>query len=83
MTTSKGHNVEAALQHYVERIERLRAEKREQAQDFTDAIKEVFAEAKGEGFDAAAIREVIRLRAMSREKRETLDLYAQRLGVFG
>ena len=81
--TTKGHNADAALNHFIQRIERLKDEKRVQAQEYTDMIKEVFQEAKAEGYDTAAIREVIRLRAMSQEKRETLHFYADRLGVFG
>lgn len=84
--TTEGHNSRAAheeLNAFVQRIERLKDEKKLAAQEHNDMIKEVMAEAKGRGYDAAAIREVIRLRAMSDEKRETLNFYSDVLGVFG
>ena len=83
---SEGHNSRAgkeALDAFVQRIERLRDEKKIAAQEYGDQIKEVYAEAKAEGYDAAAIKEVIRLRAMPEEKREMLNFYSDVLGVFG
>lgn len=83
---TEGHNSKAgreALDAYVQRIERLKDEKRLQAQEYNDMIKEVFAEAKAEGYDTAAIKEVIRLRAMPQDKREMLNFYSDVLGVFG
>jgi len=68
------------LRAFVERIERLEEEKRAIAED----IKEVYAEAKGNGFDAKIMRKVISLRRMDRDKRveeETiLELYLSALG---
>lgn len=69
------------LRSIVERIERLEEEKSGIAGD----IKEVYAEAKGSGFDTKTIRHVIRERKMDAEDRreqETLrDLYRQALGI--
>lgn len=66
----------------VERIEKLKAEKQEIQGDISD----IFSEAKGNGFDCAAIREMLKLRAMDkadRDEREALrDTYAHALGVF-
>lgn len=80
-------NVEAAgiaadrLRSLVERIERLEEEKKALGDD----IKEVYAEAKGTGFDTKIMRQVIRLRKMDgddRQEQETLlDLYKQALGM--
>jgi len=81
--TTEGHNSRAALDAYVQRVERLKDEKKLSAATYNDAIKEVFAEAKAEGYDAAAMKEVIRLRAMSQDKREMLHFYSDVLGVFG
>jgi uncharacterized protein (UPF0335 family) len=81
--TTEGHHSRAALDAYVQRVERLKDEKKISAVTYNDAIKEVFAEAKAEGYDAAAIKEVIRLRAMSQDKREMLHFYSDVLGVFG
>lgn len=63
------------LKSVIERIERLELEKAEVA----ESIKEVFAEAKGNGFDVKVLRKVIRLRRMDKGKRleeeAILDLY--------
>jgi uncharacterized protein (UPF0335 family) len=68
------------LRAFIERIERLEEEKRATMED----IKEVYAEAKGNGFDVKIMRKVISLRRMDRDKRveeETvLELYLQALG---
>ena len=69
------------LRSFIERIERLEEEKRE----VQDQIKDVFAEAKGEGFDVKVMRQVIRLRRLRpndrNELEELLDLYKSALGM--
>ncbi|MEO4000777.1 DUF2312 domain-containing protein [Mesorhizobium sp. CAU 1732] len=69
------------LRAFIERIERLEEEK----QTIADDIKEVFAEAKGTGFDTKAIRTIIRLRKKDQAEREEeeaiLDLYMAALGM--
>ncbi len=69
------------LKSVVERIERLEEEKKTISAD----IKEVYAEAKGNGFDTKILRKVISLRkkdANEREEEESmLDLYLQALGM--
>ncbi len=69
------------LKQFIERIERLEEEKKAIADD----IRDVYAEAKGRGFDAKAIRTLVRLRAkepQEREEEETiLELYKQALGM--
>jgi uncharacterized protein (UPF0335 family) len=71
----------AQLRGIVERIERLEEEKAQVAEQ----IKEVYAEAKGNGFDPSIIKAVIRLRKKSAEDRSEeeamLDLYLQALGM--
>jgi uncharacterized protein (UPF0335 family) len=80
---SVGHNGIAAdqLRSYIERIEKLEEEKRAIAED----IKEVKAEAKGNGFDAKIITKIVALRRMDRDKRREeqaiLDLYMDALGM--
>ena len=84
--TTEGHNSMAAkdeLMAFVERVERLKAEKRDAAAEFNDQIKEVFQEAKGSGYDTAAMKEAIRLRAMGKDKRAMVSFYSDVLGVFG
>ena len=69
------------LRSVVERIERLEEEKAAIAND----IKEVYAEAKGNGFDTKTLRQVIRLRKQDKAERQEqeaiLDLYMSALGM--
>lgn len=69
------------LRAFLERIERLEEEKKTVADD----IKDVYAEAKGTGFDTKAIRTLIRLRKMDQAERQEaeaiLDLYKAALGM--
>jgi len=69
------------LRSFVERIERLEEEKKALAED----IREVYAEAKGTGFDTRIMRQVVRLRQMEsadRQEREAmLELYLNALGM--
>jgi uncharacterized protein (UPF0335 family) len=69
------------LRAFIERIERLEEEKKALADD----IKEVYAEAKGTGFDAKILRKIVSIRKQDPEKRseeETLlDLYLAALGA--
>jgi uncharacterized protein (UPF0335 family) len=69
------------LRSIIERIERLEEEKREIA----EAIKEVYAEAKGNEFDTAILRKVISLRKKSSDERSEeeaiLDTYLSALGM--
>ena len=69
------------LKSIVERIERLEEEKAALSED----IKEVYAEAKANGYDTKILRTVIRLRkqdsAERQEQEALLDLYRQALGL--
>ena len=69
------------LRSYIERYERLEAEK----QDIADQQKDVLAEAKGCGYDTAILREIIKLRKMKpderAEKEAILDMYLTALGM--
>ena len=68
------------LRTLIERLERLEEDKAAVAAD----MKEVFAEAKGEGYDVKILRKVIRLRKQDKAKRQeedaVLDLYLSALG---
>ncbi|MFC0219477.1 uncharacterized protein (UPF0335 family) [Pseudochelatococcus lubricantis] len=69
------------LKQFIERIERLEEEKAAIAGD----IKEVYAELKGRGFDAKAIRKIVQIRKKPVEERAEedaiLELYLQALGM--
>lgn len=80
--TSTSQTVAAGqLRAIIERIERLHQERDEIAGD----IRDVYSEAKGNGFDTKAIKTIERLRKMDqadREEQETiLDLYKAALGM--
>ena len=69
------------LKAFVERIERLEEEKK----TISDDIRDVYAEAKGNGYDVKALRTIVRLRkqdANERAEQETiLETYMQALGM--
>lgn len=73
-------SAQGRLRTIIERIERLEEDKAAIAGD----IKEVFAEAKGEGYDVKVLRKVVRLRKQDKAKRQEeeaiLDLYLSALG---
>ena len=76
------YNVTAEeLRQFVERFERLEAEK----QEIADQQKEVMAEAKGRGYDTRVIRKIIALRKRDKddlaEEEAILDLYKEALGM--
>jgi uncharacterized protein (UPF0335 family) len=69
------------LKAIIERIERLEEEKK----TISDDVKDIYSEAKGNGFDTKALRTVIRMRkqdANERAEQETiLETYLQALGM--
>lgn len=83
-----GHNSETAaqfsrdqLKSIIERVERLEEEKK----TISDDIRDVYAEAKGNGYDVKALRMVVRLRKMDADERAEqdaiLDTYKVALGM--
>lgn len=71
------------LKAFVERVERLEEEKKALADD----IRDVYAEAKGSGFDVKALRAVVRLRKQDvserKEAEAILETYLAALGMLG
>ncbi len=69
------------LRQFIERFERLDAEKK----DIADAQKEVMAEAKGRGYDTKVMRKIISIRKMDAndlaEEEAVLDMYKSALGM--
>ena len=78
---AKANFAKDQLKSLVERVERLEEEKAALATD----LREVYAEAKGQGFDTKIMRQVVRLRKMESHEREErdalLDLYMSALGM--
>ncbi|MEE2722780.1 MAG: DUF2312 domain-containing protein [Pseudomonadota bacterium] len=81
MADGGGQVAQDRLRSFIERIERLEEEKTVLMAD----IKEVYAEAKGTGFDPKTMRKVIRLRKMDDSDRQEeeflLDTYLSALGM--
>ena len=69
------------LKSFIERIERLEEEKRALGED----IKEVYAEAKGTGFEPKVMRQILKIRKMDKdehdEQESLLDIYKRALGM--
>jgi len=69
------------LKSFLDRVERLEEEKKGLADD----IKDIYAEAKGVGFDVKTMRKILKLRKMETEKRreeeELLELYKAAIGL--
>lgn len=69
------------LRQFVERFERLEAEKK----DIADGQKEVMAEAKGRGYDTKVLRKIIAIRKRDAndlaEEEAVLDMYKSALGM--
>lgn len=69
------------LRAFVERIERMEEEKKAIADD----IKEIYAEAKGNGFDTKVLRQIVRIRKQDHSERmeqeALLELYMAALGM--
>ena len=79
--TDVGRITAEQLRSYIERIERLEEEKADIAAD----VREVYAEAKSNGFDVKIMRQVLRLRKLDHDDRSEqealLDLYKRALGM--
>lgn len=69
------------LKALIERIEKLEEEKRELSED----IKDVYGEAKGNGFDVKVLRKIISMRKLDKDERmeqdAIMELYMSALGM--
>lgn len=78
--TGNGGVAAERLRSFIERVERLEEEKKGLSGD----IKDVYAEAKGEGYETKVLRQIVRLRKMDKSDRQEqealLDLYLSALG---
>ncbi len=81
--TDDGSIVAKRLRAFIERIERLEEEKAALPAD----LREVYAEAKGDGFDAKTMGQIVKLRKLDSadraEQEALLDLYKAALGLGG
>lgn len=81
MNAGTGHNSKQQIKSIVDRIERLEDEK----QQIADDIKEIYAEAKGNGYDVKALRAIIRRRrqdaAKLAEHEALVETYMRALGM--
>ena len=79
--THLGNAETGKLRSFIERVERLEEEKKALADD----IKDVYAEAKGTGFDTKIMRRIVKIRKQDRDKRleeeAILDVYLNALGM--
>ncbi|MBY0422614.1 MAG: DUF2312 domain-containing protein [Parvularculaceae bacterium] len=80
MQTAKGGVAGERLRTFIERVERLEEEKKGLSND----IKDIYAEAKGEGYETKVLRQIVRLRKMDKADRQEqealLELYLSALG---
>ena len=71
----------AELRQYIERIERLEEEKK----GIADDVRDVYSEAKARGYDAKIMRQIVRLRKMTKDDRAEmeaiLETYKKALGM--
>jgi uncharacterized protein (UPF0335 family) len=76
-----GHNANGQLRAIVERIERVDGE----IKGLRDDVKDIYAEAKGNGYDPKVLRKVVALRKMDPDARaeqdSLLETYMQALGM--
>lgn len=79
---SIGHNVaKEKIKAIIERVERLEDEKK----GISDDIKDIYSEAKGNGFDVKALRTIVRMRKQDADERAeqeaVLEVYLAALGM--
>lgn len=81
MAKTTGGVTAGQLKSIIERVERLEEERRELGAD----VREIYAEAKGNGYDPKIIRTIIRLRKMNpadrAEQEALLDTYMSAIGM--
>ncbi|HTJ56340.1 MAG TPA: DUF2312 domain-containing protein [Devosiaceae bacterium] len=80
-TVSSDSVAQDQLRAFIERIERMEEEKKA----ISDDIRDIYAEAKGNGFDVKVLRQIVRIRKQDRDERmeqeALLELYMTALGM--
>ena len=76
---AEGNIAADQLRLFIERIERLEEEKK----GIADDIRDVYSEAKSQGYDAKIMRQIVRLRKMSQDDRQEMEavLYTYKLAL--
>jgi uncharacterized protein (UPF0335 family) len=78
---SEGAVSDDQLRLFIERVERLEEERK----GISDDVRDVYSEAKSQGYDSKIMKQIVRLRKMSHEDRQEmeaiLDLYKSALGL--
>jgi uncharacterized protein (UPF0335 family) len=81
MSETEAETTDNQLRLFIERIERLEEEKK----GIADDIRDVYAEAKSQGYDASIMRQIVRLRKLPPHDRKEmellLDTYKAALGI--
>ena len=79
--TDLGNLSKEQLKSLIERIERLEEEKK----TISDDVRDIYAEAKGNGYDVKALRTIVRMRKQDaddrREQETILETYLHALGM--
>ena len=69
------------LRQYIERVERLEEEKK----GISDDVRDVYSEAKSQGYDPKIMRKIVRIRKLTPQDRQTeealIDTYKSALGI--
>ena len=78
---SEGAVSDEQLRLFIERVERLEEERK----GISDDVRDVYSEAKSQGYDSKIMKQIVRLRKMSHDDRQEmeaiLDLYKSALGL--
>jgi uncharacterized protein (UPF0335 family) len=87
MTETNGGAAGDRIRHFIDRVWRLEEEKAEETKSYSEDIKQVYAEAAAEGFNAQALKEVISLKKKARKRGQSFvddfDLYRHAAGLEG
>lgn len=84
-TPAAGHNSGIAVEQlasFARRLRKLEDDKKEAMSEFTDDIRELKAEAKGNGFDTKLLAKAVQMQRLEDDERAILGLYCNALNVF-
>lgn len=76
--TDTQSNTAGMIRSYVERVERLHEERKALGDD----VRDVFVEAKGNGFDVAALKDVLRIRAKRAKDAGAFEAHSEQVALY-